>query len=275
MPRHAPQHSVITRRRTPLHHWVFGPDHAPVVACTHGATLDHGAFAPNIDAMVDAGFRVLTWDLPGHGSSQPRGGAASIEVFAEDLAALLETIDAGPAVLIGQSFGGLVAQQVQRDDPDRVRGLVMLGSMALRDGLPAWQVPLQRLRLPLLQVWPPGHLRRTSAHMLARSSNGRRYVEHASARQPKRETVAVTRAALDAVIATPPAASAVPTLLLHGEHDLAVAIASNRRWVAREPACRRVEVPRAGHLVNLDQPEVCDRWIVGFLHHHLGAPTPR
>jgi 3-oxoadipate enol-lactonase len=269
------RHAVLTRRGTPLHYWVSGPDDGPVVACTHGATLDHDAFAPNIAAMVDAGFRVLTWDLPGHGSSQPRRSAITVHDLAADLLALLDEIDAGPVVLIGQSFGGLVAQRFHLDHPERVRGLIMIGSMDLQEQLPGWQAAVQRLRLPLLRIWPSSHLRRTSARMFARSPHGRRYVERASARQPKRDVIAVTRAALDAATSTTPARTAVPTLLLHGERDVALAIASCRRWASREPACRVGSVPRARHLANLDQPEICDRWIVGFLHHHLGASATR
>jgi 3-oxoadipate enol-lactonase len=264
------QHGTLPRRDTVLHYWLRGEPHAPVVACTHGASVDSQTFAPNVAALVAAGYRVLTWDLPGHGASQPMGGEFSIATAATDLLALLDHIGARRVALVGQSFGGLVAQQLQLDHPERIAAMVMLGATDLRTPLPRFQAMVQRMRPPLLRVWPEGHLRTTFAKMAAQQSAARRYVEQASSRQPKTDMIRVTRAALDAVVeGRREPRPAVPVLLLHGEQDMALAIRSARQWEASEDACHRIAVPDAGHLPNLDQPERCNELMIAFLHRHL------
>lgn len=79
-------------------------------------------------ALLAAGYRVVTTDLRGHGDSDPMPAAARFgdEATAEDVAALVEHLGAGPAVLVGNSMGSSAALVVAADRPDLVRGLVLL-----------------------------------------------------------------------------------------------------------------------------------------------------
>jgi 3-oxoadipate enol-lactonase len=77
------------------------------------------------DELSAAGYRVLAIDHRGHGR-----GLRPLEPFrladcAADAAAALRELDAGPAIVVGYSMGGSIAQLMARDHPDVVRGLVL------------------------------------------------------------------------------------------------------------------------------------------------------
>jgi pimeloyl-ACP methyl ester carboxylesterase len=82
--------------------------------------------------LLAAGYRVVTTDLRGHGDSDATFRSHGDEATAEDVAALVEHLGAGPAVLVGNSMGASAAAVVAADRPELVRALVLL-SPFLRD----------------------------------------------------------------------------------------------------------------------------------------------
>ena len=78
------------------------------------------AFAP-----LSEHFRVVAPDLRGHGRGIRSRKRFRLEDCADDLAALLENLGSGPAIVVGYSMGGLVAQLLWRRRPDLVSGLVL------------------------------------------------------------------------------------------------------------------------------------------------------
>ncbi|MFG3113944.1 alpha/beta fold hydrolase [Streptomyces sp. NPDC048197] len=94
------------------HEWGAGSRTAVLV---HGMMSDHRTWHRVGPAFAERGYRVLAVDLRGHGRS-PRGEYGA-EVFAEDL---VETLPAGPEVVIGHSLGGLaLSLAVERLQPRR------------------------------------------------------------------------------------------------------------------------------------------------------------
>lgn len=73
-------------------------------------------------------FRVLRVDLRGHGQSPVFSPPSRMEDFATDVHAVLGELDLGPAHVVGQSFGGMVAQVLAIDFPQDVRSLVLSGT---------------------------------------------------------------------------------------------------------------------------------------------------
>ncbi len=102
-----------------------GPPDAPPVVLVHGLGATNASMLPLIPALSQH-YRVIAPDLPGHGGTQATTAAHAAPYLGKWLGAFLaETCDQ-PAVLIGNSLGGRTALQTALDEPDLVRGLVLL-----------------------------------------------------------------------------------------------------------------------------------------------------
>jgi pimeloyl-ACP methyl ester carboxylesterase len=99
-----------------------------------------------ISALTEQ-FAVVAPDLRGHGGGPRDGRAADIGRVAADLAALIEQLDIAPAVVVGYSLGGAVAQQLGRERPDLVAGLVLCASAYSLAVTPAERLRLRVVRL--------------------------------------------------------------------------------------------------------------------------------
>lgn len=257
---------VRTRAGTPLHYRIDGDPGAPLVACTHGVSLNRHALAPQVPALLAAGYRVLTWDVRGHGESQPSGVGITLASTAADLLALLDAAEAPEAALIGQSFGGFVSQEVFAQAPGRVRALVMLGTPALGDAPGPVMRRLHRLRIPLLYGWPDGHLRRTFAALVTDDPALRAFMLQAGRAVTKPDLIATSRAAISALVdAAGTPTGETPVLLVRGEHEETLVSRSTAAWARRCPGTEEVVIPGVGHLVNLEAPEACNAALLAFL----------
>jgi len=123
-------------------------DDRPVVMLLHGwiASADLNWWGAYGD-LIDAGYRVLAIDHRGHGR-----GLRPLEPFrlvdcAADAAAALRELEVAPAVVVGYSMGGAIAQLVARDHPDVVSGLVLSGTAQ------HWQDPQTRRVFRMMGVF--------------------------------------------------------------------------------------------------------------------------
>ena len=90
-------------------------------------------------ALVDAGYRVVSADLRGHGESSVNWGEYTVTAAAEDMLGLIDHLDAGPAHLIGTSFSPGAAVIAAAERPDAVRSLTLISAF-VRDAPPNFTV---------------------------------------------------------------------------------------------------------------------------------------
>ncbi|WP_374262921.1 alpha/beta fold hydrolase [Zoogloea sp.] len=101
----------------------------PTVVFIHGAGHDHSVWTLQTRYFASHGWNVAAPDLPGHGQSE--GPAlASIEALADWTVALLQHLEAPRVILVGHSMGSLIALQAAASAPQRLAGLVLVGSVA-------------------------------------------------------------------------------------------------------------------------------------------------
>lgn len=88
-------------------------------------------------ALTAAGYRVVTMDVRGFGETSARWSDYSAHAVGRDALALLAHLDAGPAVILGNSFAAGSALWAAHDAPAQVRGVVLLGPI-VRNGKSSW-----------------------------------------------------------------------------------------------------------------------------------------
>jgi len=105
-----------------------GPNGAPVVVLIHGLGLTRQSTWDEIAPVLARRFRVLSYDLPGHGESALPEGEVSLSTLAAQLVALMDELGIGRAALVGFSLGGMINRRAAMDHPDRVSALAILNS---------------------------------------------------------------------------------------------------------------------------------------------------
>ncbi|HEX6993652.1 MAG TPA: alpha/beta hydrolase [Gammaproteobacteria bacterium] len=102
----------------------------PVVAFSHGWPLNADAWDGQMLFLAQQGFRVIAHDRRGHGRSEQASSGNDMDGYADDLAALLETLDLDDVTLVGHSTGGgEVVRYVGRHGTERVAKLILIAAV--------------------------------------------------------------------------------------------------------------------------------------------------
>lgn len=259
---------TIHRLGSTLHYWLTGPEVGPLVVFTHGATMDHRMFDEQVPTIVAEGYRVLTWDIRGHGQSKPIGEGFSLEIVTGDLLAILDELGYWETIHVAQSFGGFIAQELTYRHPEIVRILALIGSSSIttplkkRERLALWLTPM------LFKFWPENNFRKLVANNTAVTSEVQEYARSAIDALSKEEFLEVWQGVTRSFREEEDYQIRKPLLLTHGERDQSGNIAKAMPdWASRELNCRYEIVPDAGHNANQDNPEFFNRLLLDFLYH--------
>lgn len=229
-----------------------------------GAAIWGDAGSGTVAALAAAGWDARALDLPGYGGAP---GTTSIAGFAE---AVLQAAGEAPAVLVGHSMGGMVAQEVAAVAPARVAGLVLLCTSAAF-GPPggSWQAQFVAERLAPLEagIGMAGMAERLVPGLVApqAGTEPRRIATEVMSQVPE----ATYRQALVAIAAFDRrealARIAVPVLVVAAEHDRTAPPEVMRRMADRIPGAEVVCLPGAGHIANVERPQAFHAVLLDFL----------
>jgi pimeloyl-ACP methyl ester carboxylesterase len=244
----------------------------PTVVLLHGQPGTGASWAPVTERLVDR-FRVLAPDRPGYGATE--GEARGIAENAELAAALLEVTGTGPATVVGHSWSGGVAVLLADRYPELVHGLVLVGAACTPDsldgvdrllGLPVVGDALTVVGLVALgEVLPK--VRRLAPRVPARyrdqflaslPDQGVLGGERGALGRHRRTFASEQRALIDELPAVHRALSRlrVPTAVVVGRWDLVVRPVAGRTLADAVEGAELIEIPRAGHFVARDTPDV-------------------
>jgi 3-oxoadipate enol-lactonase len=112
------------------------PD-APRIALTHSLAMDRSFWNPVADRLA-VSASVLTYDCRGHGQSDKPAGPYTVELFADDLADLLDHIGWRSPAVAGASMGGCVSLAFAIRHAKRTTGLGLIDTTACYEAMPAW-----------------------------------------------------------------------------------------------------------------------------------------
>ena len=105
----------------------LGPKNAPVIVLIHGLGLCRQLWNDHTRKLSKK-YRILNYDLYGHGESLPLRDIASLKAYAKQLADLMEHVEIEQAAIVGFSIGGMINRRFALDFPQKVSSLVILNS---------------------------------------------------------------------------------------------------------------------------------------------------
>ena len=256
----------------PLHYWIGGPDDRPLVVFTHGACVDHHSFDAAVRAVIDQ-YRVLTWDVRGHGLSQPIGAAFTTLRAVDDLLALVDSLGVEQAVYVGHSNGSYIAQELAFRHPQRVSALVVVDGTCITWEHSAVEQFVIQLAPALAGLFPFETLKKAGLAANALKPDVRDYVYRAFSQIPKREYIAILHGVAGSLHPEPGYRIRQPLLLVYGASDQTGDIARIApKWATREPICTYAVIPNARHFAMMDNPVFFNRLLLDFLakYAHVG-----
>lgn len=129
---------------------------APVILLVHGLSSRADRWVRNIDALAEAGFRVIAADLPGHGfATKDPSHEHTIGGHADFVLALLDALAIERATIVGTSLGGQIAASAVLRQPHRAERLMMIGSTGLA---PTTAARAQGFRDWIMNLTPESHM---------------------------------------------------------------------------------------------------------------------
>lgn len=105
---------------------VLGPEDGPPLILIHGLGASRRIWDQHLPAFAD--YRVINYDLYGHGESTAAPARVTLALFADQIARLLRSLEIERAHLIGFSIGGMINRRFAMDHPDKTASLVVLNS---------------------------------------------------------------------------------------------------------------------------------------------------
>lgn len=113
-----------------LYYELHGPENAPVLVLNNGLIMNAATSWVFQTKALSEHYRVLQYDCRGQGQSDHPEGPYSMEIHADDLAALLAALDIDTAHIAGISYGGEVAQAFVLKYPEKVRSLILMDTVS-------------------------------------------------------------------------------------------------------------------------------------------------
>ncbi|MEV6212448.1 alpha/beta hydrolase [Kitasatospora sp. NPDC051914] len=231
-----------------------GPPSAPTVVLVHAVADSRRSFEP-LMAELPGDLHVLAPSQRGHGgASCPPEGYRPAD-FAADLAAFWDLLGIGRAVLVGASSSGFTVRRFAADHPDRVRGLVFLGSPALLSDKPGaadlWE-SVSRFTDPLDPAVVRGMLESLLSRPLPRDFLDLMVSE--SLRAPARVWRDTFRGLLDETGPDGLDGITAPALVVWGDRDGILPRADQERLAAALPHSELLVHEGSGHVVYWEDP---------------------
>ena len=219
-------------------------------------------------ALREAGYRVASTDLRGHGDSDTTFTSYGDVETAGDIVALIEEVG-GPAVVVGNSMGAGAATLAAALQPGVISGLVLVGPFVRNGKVTAVQRVM--LRVAMARPWAASAWKSYMPKLYAgqRPADFAEYRDQvvASLRRPgyAKAFSLTTRTNHDPAEARLTDVS-VPTLVLMGERDPDFPDPHGEaQWIAQALHGEVVMVPEAGHYPQSQQPDTTKAAVLGFL----------
>ena len=259
------QEQVLERKGCQLHYWAGGIEGQPLVVFSHGAGVDHRSFNAQVEEVAQK-YRVLTWDVRGHGLSQPVGEPFSIPLAVEDLLAILDVEGCKKAIFVGHSNGSYITQELAFRHPEMVQALVIADGTCITWHRTAFDRWILKSSNGLLVLLPFETLKKFGLPYFSSRKEVQDYIYEAFSMLTKSTFLAIWSGVSTCLHDEPGYKITQPMLLVHGDKDQTGDIRKIApRWAAATPNCRYEVIPNALHLAPMDNPGFFNHLLMDFL----------
>jgi len=222
-------------------------------------------------AMLARRYKVLRYDLRGHGATDAPAGDYTFEMLAYDAHGLLQALGIESCHWVGLSIGGMIGQTFALKFPGVFKTLVLADTTSRNppEARPMWEARIKTAREKGMEAlveatlgrWFTEPFRKSRPDMMARMG--------AMIRATPVTGYAGSCAAIPTINLTDKLkAITCPTLVIVGEQETAAPVEVARAIHAAIPGSELVIIPSAAHISNLERPAAFNRALLSFLDKH-------
>lgn len=247
----------------------------PAIVLLHGFLFEGGMWRHQLGALSQLG-RVIVFDGPGHGKSEVPPSPYRMEDHADGIAMALSELGAEHAILVGLSWGGMIAMRFALQHPSRTAGLALLDTSAEREG--RFDRAKARLLFSVYRSFglPPSIFAREVAPRMFGPKTLRAHPELAE--ETKQTLVGFSREGVvragenivhrESILGRIGSITA-PMLVICGEDDVTTPPARSHAIATRVHGARLVMLSDCGHLSALERPQEVNSVLVPFVREVL------
>lgn len=245
-----------------------GDSHALPIVLIHGFPLNYEMWQPQIECLTKR-FRVIAYDVRGHGKTSSRDPQYVIEFFVDDLIGLLDQLKIERAILCGLSMGGYIALRRVERNPERVMGLILADTQSRSDSneIKLKRAPIKSVKTQGVEVYAETSVKTLFAlDSLTKKTDVVEKIKEII-RANSSSAICAALLALSGRTDTTPALPSinVPTLILVGEHDALTPPVASQEMHNKIVNSEIHVIPNAGHLSNLENPDEFNKYMLSFL----------
>lgn len=255
----------LTTEKIKLFYRLEGNSDLPVLVLSHSIGTDHGMWGPQVADLIQH-FRLLRYDIRGHGASDAPAGDYFVEQLGMDVLAIADALGIHKFAFCGLSLGGAIGQWLAVNAPDRIERLI-LANTAPKFGSPEqWNTRKQTvmekgmgaiLELAMQRFFSSEFLKRRDPEiesiksvLLATSPAG--YAGCCAALRDFDQTALLGHIS-------------APTLVVTGKHDVSTPWIGHGEILHQKIAGSKAIQLDAAHLSNLEQPHSFTSSVAAFL----------
>ena len=254
---------------TTIHYVDEGDRKNPPLVFIHGFPFSYELWTPQIE-YFKRDFRTIAYDVRGHGKSDVGDGQYTIELFVDDLIALLDNLAIKEATLCALSMGGYIALRAVERNPERIASLILAdtGPYAdLNEARLRRAVQIKSIKSGALDAFIEGFLKGAftpeSFAKIPLEVERIRKIIQANSPLGICGTLLALAARTDTVGALPKIK--VPTLILVGEKDPITPPSLSESMHEKISSSELFIIPNSAHLSNLENPTEFNRLADAFL----------
>ena len=252
-----------------LEYEVAGPRNSVPVVFIHGFPFSREMWKPQVEALK-RDFYVITYDVRGHGGSGAGDGHFTIELFVDDLVALMDHLHLKTAAGVGLSMGGYILLRAAERHPERFRAIVLADTRSEADGNDG-KIKRARQVADIVKSgtreFAEGFLKAVFHEKTLSEKPGIVDAIRAVIARTPPEAVAGTLIALAARTDSTPSLFRItaPSLILVGREDQVTPPSASQAMKEKIPGAEMHVIRDAGHLSNLENPEEFNAHLLKFL----------
>ncbi len=253
-----------------------GPVDAPVIIFIHGFPFNRCMWDKQAEALSEH-YRVITYDVRGHGKTDAGYNDFSMDVFSADLIALMDALEIETAVLCGLSMGGYIALNAMEKYPHSFDALVLCDTQCIDDTLEVKEKRMKAIE-SIRKNGVEQYADESIKNLFAPASDATKQNEIAAIREmivnTSRDSLRKTMIALAERKTTCRKLQeiSIPVLIMVGSEDKITPLTESQKMHKNIPGSVLCVIENAGHVSNMENPDMFNEQLMKFMRQHAEKP---